>query len=134
MEGNVQKFGFLRNPLSKSGWYMVQKYLFLRWIFFSKSLKKFSSRRIVTFNISGRFSKIISLLSKKNWSHTTHRSKDIDKKPVRFEKKPGLELLPFYHCRYSHAIKRFSKRLQWISNASLKSKNTRNILIKMCNA
>ena len=33
--------------------------------FFSKSLKKFFSRRIVTFNISGRLSKIISLLSKK---------------------------------------------------------------------
>ena len=66
--------------------------------FFSKSLKKFSSRRIVTFNISGRLSKIISLLSKKNWSHTTHRSKDIDKKLVRFEKNPVQNAFPSDHC------------------------------------
>ena len=51
------------------------------------------------FNISGRLSKTISLLSKKNWSHTTHRSKDIDKKPVRFEKKKTVwNDFPLYHC------------------------------------
>ena len=51
------------------------------------------------FNISGRLSKTISLLSKKNWSHTTHRSKDIDKKPARFEKKLVWNYFPLYHCR-----------------------------------
>ena len=65
MAGNTKKFGFLRNPLSKSVWRMLQKGRFLVQNFFSKTLRKFSKRRVTTLNIFERLFKIISLRSKK---------------------------------------------------------------------
>ena len=50
------------------------KRLFFTQNFFSKALRKFSVRRMTMFNISGRLSKIISLRSKRNQSHTTHQT------------------------------------------------------------
>ena len=51
-----------------------QKYLFLKWKFFSKALRKFFTRRMIMFNIFGRLPKIIYLRSTKNWSHTTRQT------------------------------------------------------------
>ena len=52
---------------------------------FSKALRKFSTRRMIMFNILGRLSKVISLRSKKDQSHTTHQSEDIDENPAHIE-------------------------------------------------
>ena len=53
---------------------------------------------MIMFNIFGRLSKIISLHSKKNQSHTAHLSEDIDKNPLHIAKKTVQNDFPLYHC------------------------------------
>ena len=98
MSGNVAKAVILKihfqNRVGEVQTYASKCYFF-KWIFFSKVLRKFSTRRMTMFNISGRLSKIISLHSKKNQSHTRHQLKDINENPVHISKKPGSGILPF---------------------------------------
>ena len=72
---------FEKNSLEKIAFWSISLYFtnpILRVSFqnhcFSKALRKFSMRRMTMFNISGRLSKIISLRSKRNQSHTTHQT------------------------------------------------------------
>ena len=91
--------------------------------FFSNASRKFSMRRMIMFNIFGRLSNIISLRSKKNQSHTTHRSKDIGKKPLHFEKKPVQTIFPGYHCsQYAAMIKRIVKDMMVFQRIRLANK------------
>ena len=98
MSGNVKRFGFLRNSTQTDWDDICSKNPCFSSACFSKAFRKFSVRRMTMFNIFENLCKIISLCSKKNYNHTAHRSKDINKRPLRFGKNTVYTNIHFYLC------------------------------------
>ena len=70
----------------KCGWNILVKPAFLRWNFFPRASRTFSTQLTIMFKVYKTFSKNVSLRSENNWGYTIHTSENIYKKRFTFQK------------------------------------------------